>query len=145
MITRDILKLLLKTRNNLQTALGTIVSILVWLTIYFIGNAIFTIASETKGTNDWLEALCREALFSGIGGYYAFVALKKWMPKANLKFVFWAFCSVIFIFLIGIQIAGSLYCILSDECMFSWGEKIITCLAGVTAIFGAKISRAIRT
>jgi len=127
--------------SKFQTVSGTTLSILIWLIIYIIGYAIFAFFSIVQETNSWLEALFREILFSGIGGYYAFFVTRKWMPRANFNFVFWGFCSLIFIFMIGTQITGIIYCPLSHECTFIWSEKITTCLSGVAALLGARIAR----
>lgn len=131
-----------KTHSVFQTVSGTIISILVWIAIYVIGCAIFTFASKIQGTNSWLEALCRDLFLSGVGGYFALVAAKKWTPHANSKFVFWGFCSLVFILMIGSILVTVVYCPPSHGCPISWSEHFTTCLAGGAAIFGARLSQA---
>lgn len=127
-------------KANSQTALGIILSILVWLAAYCFIYIVFTLASIAQGTNDFLEMLCRELFTSALGGYLALEAVKRLTPQGNWKFIFWSFCIAVFLFMIFVRIIGVIYCLSSGNCTFSWAEQLTTCLAGITAILGAGYS-----
>lgn len=125
---------------NVQTMLGTVLSLSVWLATYCLIYFCTTLISSTQGTNGLIEILFRELFSSAVGGYLALEAVKKWTPHGNFKFIFRGFCIPVLLFMVVARIVGVFYCTLFSDCIFSWHEQTSTFLAGIAAIIGANLS-----
>lgn len=137
MHTRIIYK---KCISFFKNGLAICVSLLIWLAVYVLIYAAFTAISIIQETNDWLEIIFREVFCSAVGGYLALCAVKTWIPSAKPNFVFWGFSLFVFTFMTAAHVIGISYCLLLRECTFSWSEQTGTSLAGIAAIFGARLA-----
>jgi hypothetical protein len=119
-----------------QSALAVPLAIVVWVVVYVLAYMALGLLDSLRGlSNDWLQSIFRELFTPGVGGYAALYAAHSWLSRANIKFVFWAFCVPVFLFMIGLPIFMIFF--LPEGWTFSWGEQVIRWLGGAATIFGA--------
>jgi hypothetical protein len=119
-----------------QSALAVSLAIVVWVVVYVLAYMALGLLDSLRGLgNDWLQSIFRELFTPGVGGYAALYAVHSWLSRANIRFVFWAFCVPVFLFMIGLPIFMIFF--LPEGWTFSWGEQVIRWLGGAATILGA--------
>lgn len=114
-------------------------AITLWAIVYVVAYFLLNLLDTIRGLdNDKLQAVFRELITPGIGGYVAISAVHAWLPQAHVKFVVWAFGIPIFLFMIGLPMVVMIF--LPDGWTFSWGEQILRWLGGVATLVGAWIA-----
>ncbi len=125
-----------QTKILSQSALATLLAIVVWFIVYTIVYIIFGSLDSLRGlSNNWLQKIFRELITPFIGGCAAIFVIQSWLPHAHLKFVLWTFSILVFLFMIGLPVFIILF--LSKDLTFSWTEQMIRWLGGGATILGA--------
>lgn len=120
----------------IQSALALPLAIIVWVGVYVLAYMVLGLLDSVRGLdNDWLQSIFRELFTPGVGGYAAIYTVCSWLSRSNLKFVLWAFCMLVFLFMIGFPIFIILF--FSEDVIFSWSEQVIRWLGGAATILGA--------
>ena len=128
------------TSNVTHSLLGIPFAIVVWVVVYILAYMALALLDLLRGLeNDWLQKIFRELFTPGAGGYAALFAVHSKLPRAHLKFVLWAFCIPVFLFMIGLPIYMIFF--LPEGWTFAWDEQIIRWLGGAATIFGAWLAQ----
>lgn len=128
-----------RAATTAHSAAAVPLAIALWAIVYVIAYFLLNLLDTIRGLdNDTLQAVFRELITPGIGGYVAISAVHAWLPRAHVKFVVWAFGIPIFLFMIGLPIIVMTF--LPDGWTFSWGEQILRWLGGVATLAGAWIA-----
>jgi hypothetical protein len=116
---------------------GVIVAIVVFVVVWILGGILFGLFDNLRGLGeDKLQALFRELVVSGAGGYAAMAAISSWIEKANTRFVFFGFSAIVLI-LVGVYV-GFVGPIAEKIGIDIWG-MLLGAVSLVAAVFGAYI------
>ena len=86
------------------TLVGVLVAIAVFASVWIVGGTLFGLWDNLRGLrDDKFQALFRELVVPGLGGYAAMVVVGFWLQKANTRFVFFGFATVVLI-LVGVYV-----------------------------------------
>ena len=119
----------------MYSILGTVLSLCVFAGVWVLGYAAFTVFDQLRGLDSPLQMLFRELIVPGAAGYLGNSIAAALLPKSKVKFIFYAFASVLLV------AAGlSIWFVLPfaeriGELTFSvvWGQ--LTILAGVVGAY----------
>jgi hypothetical protein len=124
---------------TMHSAVAVPIAIVLWGMVYLIAYFALNLLDTIRGLDDdKLQAVFRELITPGIGGYVAISAVHAWLPRAHVKFVMWAFGIPIFLFMIGVPLIVMTF--LPEGWTFSWGEQVLRWLGGAATLIGAWIA-----
>ena len=90
-----------KEINIGSTFIGVVVAIGVFVAVWILGGTLFGLFDNLRGLgDDKFQALFRELLVPGSGGYAAMVVTRLWIQRASTKFLFLGF-SIVVLILVG--------------------------------------------
>lgn len=117
------------------TFVGVLVAIIVFVAVWILGGILFGLFDNLRGLgDDKLQALFRELVVPGAGGYAAMAAVRSWIQRENTRFVFFGFSAVVLV-LVGAYV-GFIGPIAGKIGIDMWGV-LLGAVSLVAAVVGA--------
>ena len=87
-------------RSVLASVAGMVLVIVVFFVAWFAGGLLFHVIDQIRGLgNDRLQAVFRTLFVPGASGYLAIASVKRWLPTASVRGVFWGCVGLVVVFL----------------------------------------------
>lgn len=113
------------------TAVGLVVAVFVFAAVWVLGGIAFWFFDNFRGLgDDKYQAIFRVLAVPGIGGYAAMTAVRSWLPRANVRIVFFGFSALALI-------AAAVYIAYVGPVMGNIGISKLEFLLGIIELFPA--------
>ena len=120
-----------------MSVLGLILAVIIFIAVWVVGGIVFNLFDSIRGLGeDKLQAIFRELFVPGVGGYVAMASVNSWIEKANSRFIFFGFSTIVLV-LVGIYIGfvGPMADKIGEDV---WG-LLLSIISLVSAVVGAYI------
>lgn len=113
---------------------------IVWLVVCVVTYVVVSFLDRLQGLGgDVMQAITREIIAPGVGGYVAIAFTTAWLARANIAVVFWCFAVSIAVLTFGSAIVMVAFFTQASD--FSWSDQLFAVVSGAITIGGAAFAR----
>jgi uncharacterized membrane protein AbrB (regulator of aidB expression) len=120
-----------------RSLIGVLLALVVFILVWFIGNAALKILDTARGNRNFLQDFAREVGMPALGAYVGLMSVDQFIKKYNKHIVFFLFSAIILALIVAslvIQIP------VAEEAGISKYDLVLTALSGITSVGAAYIT-----